>query len=295
MTVSPLTVIQSGFLEVNEVPLGCLVPNPANPGMDFYPVKPPAFTLEQISKRSIEGVREWLDKAKHSGFCAKLKRLFSAERTSEVTSTAELIASVATLYYIKHTKIHLKDLCKDDDAKDWIQDTLKFEPIFLVIGFLTVTRAEVEHERKRPSTFKAEVKVPTIDILTHGVASVTTSDAVPGALDIGVGLEAGGHTHAAYAFVAPGERIIGVQYRKLRFKLLSSKVEAGTRLDAIQWEMFLGDMKHRGGESRGTASGDILETDFEEELTLTDLELDTEVYDATVEDTEFVFVNEEGE
>ena len=290
--MSALTVIQSGFLEVNEVPLGCLVPNPANPGMDFYPVKPPALTLEQISKRSIVGVREWLDKAKHSGFRAKLTRFFSAERTSEATSTAELIAPVATLYYIKHPKIHLKDLCKDDDAKDWIQDTLKYEPIFLVVGFLTVTSAEVEHERKQASAFKAEVKVPTIDILTHGIASLTTSDTATGALDIGVGLETGGHAHAVYSFVAPGERIIGVQYRKLHFKLLSSKVEA---LDRIQWEMFLGDKKHRGGESRGTPSGDILETDLEEEMTLTDLELDTEVYDATVEDTEFVFINEEGE
>src|SRR5271170_7036915 len=132
MLPSALTVIRGAFLDMNEVTLGCLVPNPLEPGQDFWPVKPPVITEEQINTRSIRTVHEFLGSGKHLGLRAKLTHVFSAKARTKSNSIVELITPTSTLYYLKQPNLHFKDLCESDDTKKWITNTLKHFPIFLV-------------------------------------------------------------------------------------------------------------------------------------------------------------------
>jgi len=93
---------------------------------------------------------------------------------------------------------------------------LKRYPIFLVTGFLTVTAAEVGHTTQQSSEIRLTAEVSATDIASGGAAAV-----VPGTPDsAGIDLNVGGNANLRYSFVAPGERIIGVQYRKLKFNRL---------------------------------------------------------------------------
>jgi hypothetical protein len=287
MAPSALTVIRSAFLDMSEVTLGCLVPNPVEPGQDSWPLKPPIFAAEQVNKRSIKGIYESLGAGRHVGLRAKLTRVFSARARMEAKSVVELIAPTSTLYYLKHPKMHFKSLCEDDDTKEWIEDTLKHFPIFLVVGLLTVTEAEIERAQQKSAELRAGVEVPVTEIVASG-ATTPIPDA--DVANVGIEIEAGVQAHSLYSFIAPGERIIGVQYRKLHFSLFSAVNVEKSNLEENRWVMFLGDRDHRGvlGEK-----GDVLEADLEESLTMDDLELDDrdeDAYNANVEDEEFVFL-----
>jgi hypothetical protein len=289
MSPSALTLLRAAFLDLNEVSLGCLVPNPLEPGQDFCPVKPPVITAEDISPpRYIENIHEFLGAGKHLGLHTKLARIFSATARKENKSVDQLVASRATLYYLRQPSLHFKDLCKDDNTKEWIETVLKRFPIFLVTGFLTVTQAEVGRTRQRSSEVQLTTEVSASDVTSFGATTIVTD--MPDS--VGVQLKAGTEVHSLYSFVAPGERIIGVQYRKLKFKRFSAvDVEKG-ELKSNSWVMFLGE-KSRKGLSAGT--GHVLEANLEESLTVDDLELEDqegEKLTSVVEEEEFVFLDE---
>ena len=288
MGPSALTLIRGAFLDRSEVALGCLVPNPLEPGQDFCPVKPPLITAEQIHTRVIENVHESLGVGKHAGLRTKLTRVFSATVRRDNKSLEQLVARRATLYYLKHPALHFEDLCGDDDTKEWIENVLKRCPIFLVTGFLTVTEAEVARTRQQLTAVQISAEVSVTDIASSGATAIFGN--MPDS--VAVGVSAGTQVNSVYAFVAPGERIIGVQYRKLTFKRFSAIDFDKARLKNNCWIMFLGDRRRKGININ---LGDILEANLMESLTADGLELEDEEgekLNATLEDDEFVFVDE---
>jgi hypothetical protein len=108
----------------------------------------------------------------------------------------------------------------------------------------------------------------------------------------GLDLKVGSKANSRYSFVAPGERIIGVQYRKLKFNRFSSVDLSKAELKSNSWVMFLGDKTHKGITA---TTGDILEANLDESLTVDDLELEyqeSEEWNLVLEDKEFVFIDE---
>ena len=287
MAPSALTLIRSAFLDRNEVSLGCLVPNPLEPGQDFRPLKPPVLTPHEVNTRSIQNFRESLGAGKHVSLRARLTHVFSATARQERKSLDELVARSATLYYLKQPSVHFEKLCDDDDTKEWIETVLKRFPIFLVTGFLTVTEAEVGRARQQSTEARVTVEVSASDVISPGAATIG-DPADSAGVEFGVGSD----VHSLYSFVAPGERIIGVQYRKLKFKRFSAVNLEKAKLKPNSWVMFLGDRSRKELRS-GTA--DVLEANLEECLTLDDLELDTqedEELNPVLEYEEFVFLDE---
>ena len=290
MAPSALTVIRTAFLELDEVNLGSLVPDATEPGTDFWPLKPPAFSKDQISKRTIQNIRETLDKKKYASLRAKLTRFFSSKLASEATSFAELIAPTSSLYYIKHPKVHFKALCEDDDTRSWIEDTMKHFPIFLIIGLLTVTHVEVEHRQQGRREFEAAAELSVTDMVSPGASAVTD------ALNVGVNITASNQTHASTTFFAPGERIIGVQYKKVHFKMFSGDQVEKANLENNRWVMFLGNRgTNQERVDEPALSGDMINASLEESMEVSDLELDDGAYRTTVEDDEFVYLDEDKE
>ena len=117
MSRSALTLIRSAFLELEEVALGCLVPDTTNPGQDFWPEKPDALPTDQISSRSITNLHKLLADEKHAGFRAKLTHFLRDEISGQAESTFELAAPKSTAYFLKHPKSHFMRLCNDKNTK----------------------------------------------------------------------------------------------------------------------------------------------------------------------------------
>jgi hypothetical protein len=288
MAPSALTLIRSAFLGLSEVSLGCLVPNPLEPGQDFCPVKPPVISAEEINTRYIENVHDFLGAGKHVGLCAKITSFFSATARRDSNSFDQLVARRATLYYLKHPSSHFQNLCDDDDTKEWIEKVHKLFPIFLVTGFLTITEAEVGRARQQSTEVCLSLQFSASDVASSGATALVGD--MPDSS--GVELNAGNYLNSLYSFVAPGERIIGVQYKKLTFKRFSAIDIENTKLKKNSWVMFLGDRSRKGID---VSLGDILEANLEESLTVDDLELDGEEgeeLNPVVEEEEFVFLDE---
>lgn len=81
-------------------------------------------------------------------------------------------------------------------------------------------------------------------------------------------LHGGGSSGQSISFIAPGERVIGVRYRKLKFRVLKKKSvdTASLESNSNRWEMFTGGDR--------ASEDDIIEADFEDELAEEDLECD---------------------
>jgi hypothetical protein len=150
-------------------------------------------------------------------------------------------------------------MCEDNATREWIEKTLKHSPIFLVVGLITVTQAAVGQGQQENRKISASVATSVPETVTQGAR---------GFLNIGIDTSAGRETGAISSFIAPGERVIGVQYRKIKFRLFSSN-KADTA--------FLENNPHRwvmlfGGDRAG--SDDILEADLEDTIDLSELELE---------------------
>jgi hypothetical protein len=281
MAQSAFTIIRSAFLDFDEVNLGCLVPDTTNPVQDFWPEKPETLLADQVGKRTITNLRELLGENKYAGVRTRLSHLFSTGVRGERGQSFELIAPTSTLYSLKHPRSYFTRLCGDDNTKKWMEETLRVSPIFLVVGLVTVTHAHVRDGHHKSKEASVGVEVPITEALTSGASAI-----VPFANVLDVGLEVSGGTIStkSTSFFAAGERIIGVQYRKVHFRLFSRSNVEEAKLKSNQWTMFL------GGDRAG--SDEIIEADLQDSTDLDDLELeDDDSYDAAIADDAFVFLD----
>jgi hypothetical protein len=274
--VRSLTIIRGSFLELSEVALGGLVPDPTNPGVDFCPEQKYSFRPDQLSIRYVENFRQLLSKERHRGISANLTQLFSSKLTTRAESTVGVIAPRSTIYYLKHPSSHFLQMCKDRAVREWIEGIVKHCSIYLIVGFVTVTQAEVEYGRSRFNETENTANVPLSTIITTGVSSV-----LPASANI---FDSGGELKSTSSFVAPGERVIGIQYKRVRFHRFSKVDIDEAVLKDNQWHMFL-NARNRGDD-------DIAEADLCDSMEVKDLELSEEEFTVNVEDEEFVFIDE---
>lgn len=285
MAPSALTIIRGAFLELEEVPLGCFVPDVIDPGQDYWPETGVSLPPDQISSRSITNLRQLLSDEKHAGVGSKLTHFFREDIKGQVESSFKLSAAKSTAYFLKHPKSHFMRLCSDETTKRWMEETIRDSPIFLIVGFVTVTQAEVDQKRRTAKSFQAVGEVDVTSIISSG-----TSEIIPNGnlLDIGGKISIGSQSKASTSFIAAGERIIGVQYRKVHFHLFSfrNKVEEAT-LERNQWRMLL------GGDRSGAE--DSLEVVLQDSTIPEDLELDDDrEHDLALVDEDFQYEDDSG-
>jgi hypothetical protein len=138
-----------------------------------------------------------------------------------------------------------------------------------LVGFVTVTQAQVDRDQHKSKELHAAAEVPITAIMTSGVGAMFPRGNTS---DVGVSISGGTTETSATSFLAPGERVIGIQYRKLHFELFSSSKVDTASLKPNQWVMFF------GGDRSG--SNDVLEADLEDSVDADELELMEDDYDA---------------
>ena len=283
-----LSVINGGFLTLRSVSLGRLVIDAAHSGQDFWPVSPFTFGDDDIEERVFHNLENALNTTKHAGLRAKLSILIHGVIESQRSSYHGFVAPQSKVYSLLQPTSHFRRLCTDTATRDWIERTLKHSPIFLVVGLVTVTQAKVRQTQHESTQVSTDATVPVTEIVTHGVGAVLPPG-IGDALNFGGVISLDHQKVARASFIAPGERVIGVQYRKVKFQLFSSnKVETSfLENNPNRWVKLLGG--NRGGYK------DILKADLEDTKTLEDLELqvDSEVIEGDVEDEEIVLLDEQ--
>jgi hypothetical protein len=287
MATKPLTVLSKAFPILTGDTLGRLVTDAKNPSQDFWPEDTSTFQA-QIEERTFNDVHSALAEKKRTAFRSKLTQFLFGDVSHEKLSLDEIVASESKYYFLTQPRSHFQRMCKDTETRRWIENTLRECPIFLVVGLVTVKEAAVVKKLMKSRHVGGGVEVPVLDIVTHGVSAMLPFGG--DLLNVGGEVDVGRKRGTMLMFNAPGERVVGVQYRKLKFALFSSMYSAaGKAVDTAtldkdnKWKML--------GIDRASVSEDILEAELQEGITLEDLELDGETELMTVDDDEFVFVN----
>lgn len=153
-----------------------------------------------------------------------------------------------------------------------MERTLKHYPIFLVVGLISVTDATIKQDRERTRKLSSSLDAtPVTSFVAQGATNTLTAVGIGGIGDAKVVASVDGKTRAVSSFIAPGERVIGVQYCKIKFRLFSSnKVDTSfLENNPNRWVMLF------GGDRAGVDN--ILEAGLEETTDIDDLELGEDV------------------
>ena len=183
MTPSSITVIHSSFPTLREVALGSFVPDPRNPGLDNWPEVSFTFSADQIYIRADDALVRVMNEEKHTRLLGNLTQLFSGLGERQNKSTIRILASTATEYVLRNPVMHFKQMCKDSLTREWIEETWRDRPIYMIIGFTTVTDAKSESSRFALKRIGVAGELPVTAIVTSGVGV-----AIPGinTLDVGI-------------------------------------------------------------------------------------------------------------
>ena len=277
------TVFRTSFLTLKSVTLGRLVTNAADPGQDFWPKSSSSVRPTDVDVQSFKDVYKLFGVQKTGAFRSKLTQFVSGNVASQRASLEKLATDEWTVYSLLQQTDYFERICKDDAAKEWMERMLKHCPLFLVVGLITVKDAAIIQKHHQSAQVGASLDVPVLDVLTSGITTM-----VPLGGDgskIGASALRARQTEDFSSFFVPGERVIGIKYRKLKFGMLSSKNIESVRMDNSQrWKLF------DGGDR--ALSDDIIEADLESSMNAEDLELEEEIDVITVDEEEFVFIEE---
>jgi hypothetical protein len=249
-----LTVFSKAFLTRNNVDIGRLVTNPADPGQNFWPKSIPAVANAYVDEAPFESV-DFQKRVKFKDWVGSIDRIITQEWKS---------------YSLLQQLEQFEGLCRDKAGREWMEKMLIRNSLFYVVGLVTVKDANVTRNSHESDCLEDSSggEPPTPRPFTSDVCSQIQKSAT------------------SSCFV-PGERVIAIRYTKVRFSLFWSKNVDSAYMDkGSRWEMFL------WGDREGQE--DSIEACLQDSTEIQDLDLDDVLEgDMTVvEDEDFVFLDE---
>jgi hypothetical protein len=242
-----------GFLAPEQVALGRLVLQTASPGQDFCPFSPVPLTRDDISAQPFESVSQLLGQYSDARYRLSLTRLLSAGSTASTRTIDVINTTKATTYQLLNSGLFFEKLTKDDQTRKWLERFLRRMDVYLVVGLHTIESAHVNAGSNSAQHADASVQIPTAQITAAAGAPMLSKSPLDIRLKV---LKAKGIETAA-CFVAPGERIVKVEYRKLRFRAFRSfDVDSVFLETGSRWKTY--------AASRDAAGPDAVEVDLEE-------------------------------
>jgi hypothetical protein len=286
MAAPLLTVLSKAFPTLTAATLGRLITDAKNPSQDFWPEDTWSSLQSQIEERAFNDLYSALSENNRTAFRSKLTQFLFGHVAHDKIALDELVSSESKYYFLTQPRAHFQRMCRDIETRRWIENTLRDLPIFLVVGLITVKEAVVMKKLMQSRQVGGGAEVPVLDIVTNGATTVLPFGG--DILNVGGEVDVKRQKDIKLSFVAPGERVVGVEYRKLKFNLFSSVVSGKSADSATldkdnRWKML--------GISRDTMSNDLLEAELEDTITMGDLELEGENEVMSVDDAEFVFVD----
>ena len=127
---------------------------------------------DQIGSCSITNLRPFLLDKKHARVGLKPTYFFREDIRNQAESSFELSAAKSTAYFLKHPTSHFMRPCNDDTTKRWMKETIRGSSIFLVVGFVTVTQAEVDRKWRTAKRFQAAGDVHITSLLSSGTGEI---------------------------------------------------------------------------------------------------------------------------
>ncbi|KIW89447.1 uncharacterized protein Z519_09603 [Cladophialophora bantiana CBS 173.52] len=257
-------LIPQTFLPVEAIKLGRIVLNVADPQSDFLdPISP--MDIEVVVKSHSDFIGHD-SKSLEKGFSSTLTRLVSISRSKQKKTLTSITADRVVTHQISNSGKWFNQALENEATRKWIeQANNQGDDVYLVVGYHTMFDAQVVEGGSLDAKMTAHISLPIAEALAAAGVVIPLGDMIDPSV--------GGHRQQQQGqqkrFVAAGEQICAVQYRKLRFKWYSSSKMDDPTLGPSKWKSYL---TFRG------QTDDVVEVDLEDELELGD-EVETYVFD----------------
>jgi nucleoside phosphorylase len=229
------SVFSPRFLNWDEVALGRLVLDLNDPGQDFCHTTI-AANRREISVLPFEEIKTILDQQKRSRLPGMFAKLFSGKIDTAKHSVEKIAAIRSITYKLLNSGEFFSRLIEDETTRRWLEKVYKRTRVYLAVSIHSVVGFSVVKGNESDSS--GATVFPEIDLATRELA--------------------------------PGDWIIGVQYRKLRFR--RANIDTAL-LEGPCWREYDYD------RTRGTQP-DVIEVTLDDEFLTDDLkeEYDFETY-----------------
>jgi hypothetical protein len=211
-------LVWQSFLPLESIKLGRLVLNLDEPHQDYW--DPTCDLTPEILKRPQLRYLDVQSNATNKGFTAELTSLASASRSKQKTRLAAVTTEQSTVYQLANSGQWFKASLKDQGTRKWIEEVIGTgDGVYVVVGYQTMIDAKALRDTARSKDSQARFQLPMSEAASAIGAVMMVSGLADPALDIYRQSDHG----LRKQFVAAGEQVYAVQYRKVRFKWYSSR------------------------------------------------------------------------
>lgn len=240
------------LLPQSSVRLGRFITNVERPDQDYHD---PWHTRPNTSSLNVSEFDGNIHATHDAGFRAHLTSLLSAMFSRGTQSRVHVTAEQFRQDAMNNYDEWFDEVTRLSDTRKWIEKTIQRRDIYLVVGIHTVLNASISHESAFWQSANGNAEIPVSLALT-----AAGFVAPPGLFsEPSVTFQQQGQNGAHIRFVASGEHVCAIEYRRLRCTWLSSKCNENFKLSGVrQWCSLVRMRNEEDGED------DIVEVSLED-------------------------------
>jgi hypothetical protein len=179
--------------------------------------------------------------------------------SKRANTRVQVQTNVVKTYTLDNSEAWFTEATNFDDTRGWIERAIGGDGIYLVVGFHTVTDARIVHESIEGHQLSGQITIPVGLSLTAVGVVAPFGNIVDPAVSGTKSVLDGANTQ----FVAPGEQICALQYRKVSYRWLHSKKVDNLMLSkAPRWTA--GESWRKASVDEAEDEPDVLELETEE-------------------------------
>ena len=253
--MSQSVLLPQTFLPRASVQLGRLVLNVQQPHSDFLPIP---VDPQDIIVKPADQFQGQDASTTTKEFGSSLCHLLSLTRSKQKGTVTRITTDRVTTYLLNNSGQWFREVVQNEDARKWIENAnRRGDDIYLVAGFHTVLDAHVYETGVDRNTTTGSAALPVAEALTATGVFVPFGEVVDPSMTGRSEQQQGGQQ----SFVATGEQISAVQYRKIQFKWHTSRELHDKPLGPNRWKTY---WTLRGDDH------DVVEVDLGNDLELED-------------------------
>jgi hypothetical protein len=245
------TLILNHLLPRKAVELGRLVTNIHDPIQDYCQPVPLPLAEDAISAQRLENFSTILEKTKGSRLSAFLTQMLSGTWSVSRGVTTDIAATTYETRQLGNCEEVLHLACKLDSVRIWLERAARRKrDVYIVCGLKILVDARIRQSLVESSEKGGSVQVPG--------ALITAAAGVPffpldDTLDVGVERNLKRASREEGEYLASGEHIFAIQYRKVKMgKFSTNKVDPAYLLGGSRWKIYLSS---RGGPAKDGEDG----------------------------------------
>lgn len=231
------TLFLDHLLEVDAVGLGRLVQSVQYPEQNFHEPETP-IQSDEISRNKFDDFSYTVDRTKGSGFHVFLSKLLTGARNRENGIHIDISSSLCITRQLQDSGLVFERACSNQRARNWLEGAFRRRrDVYMVTGIRTLLDANVGTEKSKNMEVSGGFAIPTAQVATAAGYAIPMGES----LDVGISSSKSKGDTERTNFVAKGEYIFAIEYRKVRFAMFSKRQVDNAYLEiGVHWNMFIG-------------------------------------------------------